>query len=75
MFETLLEEIQRVNEVNIPARLAADDFLSSFSDAYKTWEESYRSRLDIEEFRLARKMIVDMLKQGIQTVVKRGRRV
>ena len=57
MFLELLEKINQVNEVNIPARLAADDLISSFKEAYQDWESTYKGQLSWDDFRLARKMI------------------
>lgn len=74
MFDKLLEEMQKINEVNIPARLAADDLISSFTEAYQVWEDTYMNQLSAEEFRLARKMIIDILQQGLRAMVKGGRK-
>lgn len=57
MFLELLEKTSQVNEVNIPARLAADDLISSFREAYQDWENTYKGQLSWDDFRLARKMI------------------
>lgn len=57
MFEELLEKTRRVNEVNIPARLAADDLISSFKEAYQDWISNYKDQLSWEDFKLARRMI------------------
>lgn len=57
MFNELFEKTSRVNEVNIPARLAADDLISSFKEAYQDWEGIYGDQLSQDDFRLARKMI------------------
>lgn len=57
MFIELLEKTSQVNEVNIPARLAADDLISSFKEAYRDWESTYKGQLSWDDFRLARKMI------------------
>jgi len=57
VFTGLLEKLNQVNEVNIPARLAADDLISSFADAYHSWEDTYRYQLSADEFRLTMKMV------------------
>ena len=57
VFNVLFEKTSRVNEVNIPARLAADDLISSFKEAYQEWEDTYRDQLSWDDFRLARKMV------------------
>ena len=57
MFNVLFEEINQVNEVNISARLAADDLISSFKEAYQEWDDTYRDQLSWDDFRLARKMV------------------
>jgi len=57
MFNELFEKVRQVNEVNIPARLAADDLISSFKEAYQDWESTYGDQLSRDDFRLARKMI------------------
>jgi len=56
--EKLLEKLSRVDEINIPARLAADDLISSFKEAYQEWEKNYKNKLSWDEFKLARKMIL-----------------
>jgi len=58
VFEELLEKTQKVNEVNIPARLAADDLISSFKEAYQEWKDTYTDKLSWDDFKLAKKMIV-----------------
>jgi len=58
VFEELFEKVNRVNEVNIPARLAADDLISSFKEAYQEWEDTYKGQLSWDDFKLAKKMIV-----------------
>jgi len=70
MIDNLLERLLNVNEVNIPARLAADDLLSSFKEAYQGWEDIYKDRLSLEDFKLARKMIIDVFQQGFHVAVK-----
>lgn len=57
MFLELLEKTKQVNEINISARLAADDLISSFKEAYQDWESTYKDQLDGADFRLAKKMI------------------
>jgi hypothetical protein len=57
MFLELLEKTKQVNEVNIPARLAADDLISSFSDAFQAWQDTYMEQLSPEDYRLTMKMI------------------
>ena len=57
VFNVLFEKMSRVDEFNISARLAADDLISSFKEAYQDWESTYKDQLSWDEFRLARKMI------------------
>jgi len=59
MFGTLLEGLLKVNEFNIPARLAADDLVSSFKEAYQEWENIYKDQLSWKDFKLAKKMITN----------------
>lgn len=68
MFLELLEKTSRVDEVNISARLAADDLISSFREAYQNWENTYEDQLDREDFKLAMKMITSTLSQGMHTI-------
>lgn len=73
MFEELLEKTRRVNEVNIPARLASDDLISSFKEAYQNWETIYRDQLDRDDFLLAIKMITGALSQGFHVISNKRR--
>ena len=57
MFNVLFEKTNRIDEFSIPARLAADDLISSFEDAYHSWEDIYRDQLTEDDFCLAMKMI------------------
>ena len=57
MFVELFEKVNQVNETNIPARLAADDLISSFADAFQAWEDTYGDRLSRDDYRLTMKMI------------------
>ena len=57
MFLELLEKTRQVNEVNIPARLAADDLISSFADAFQAWQDTYEEKLSTDDYRLTMKMI------------------
>lgn len=57
MFNVLFEKTSRVDEFNISARLAADDLISSFQEAYQDWEDMYKSQLSWDDFKLAKKMI------------------
>ena len=59
MFGKLLEGLLKVNEFNIPARLAADDLVSSFKEAYQEWENTYKGQLSWDDFKLAKKMITN----------------
>lgn len=56
----LLEKSNRVDEVNIPARLAADDLISSFGEAYQDWEARYKDQLSEDDFGLAKRMIMSV---------------
>jgi len=71
MFEELLENLCRVNEVNIQARLAADDLLSSFSEAYEEWEKVYKEQLGIKDLKLAQKMVTTALRQGFYDMLRK----
>ena len=57
MFLELLEKTRQVNEVNISARLAADDLISSFADAFQAWQDTYEEKLSTDDYRLTMKRI------------------
>lgn len=61
-FTSLFEKTTKVNEINITARLAADDLISSFLEMYRSWEDHYRGKISTEDLGLSKRMAVDQMK-------------
>ena len=66
----LSEKSEEINEVNLTARLAADNLIGNFTDEYDMWIKEFGGKLFKEDLHLA----IDMVKHSMIKVVSKFRK-